>query len=158
MRLIDPVNFPISSLTPTDDLIEVYKTCLLIQDLCIRKKISGLSALQVGVPWVLSVCCFKPHEWRYFFNYSYTPISSKKKPTLTRFVNIEKEEARYFLVDRYEKVEYNTKELIVTNQPEVIEHTGTDSVIGLFIQNEFELSRGRFPDKDGEEYLLLRRS
>lgn len=154
MRLINPTEFPTSVLMPTDNLIEVYKTCLLIQDLCIRKRISGLSALQIGVPWLLSVCSFKSNEWRYFFNYSYTPISLEKKPTLVRFANVEYDSARFFMVNRYQKVEYHTCELIVENQPEILNYTGNDPIIGLFIQNEIELANGKFPNHEGVEYWI----
>lgn len=154
MRLIDPKEFPVPSLTPIDNLIEVYKTCLLIQNLCTRNRISGLSALQVGIPWVLSVFCLKPNEWRYFLNYSYIPISQEKSPTLTRFVNVENNSVRYFMVQRYQKVEYKIQELIVNNQPEIVENIGVDPIIGLFIQNEYELSCGRLPHVEGVEYWI----
>lgn len=155
MRLIRPDEFPTDIIqTPTEDLIEVYRTCLLIQRLCTSKRISGLSALQVGVPWALSVCCFWPHEWRYFLNYSYTPVSTEKKPSLVRFVNVEGDSARYFMVGRYETVEYRLQELTVKTQPELVEHVDTDAILGLFIQNECELLSGRFPHIEGEEYWL----
>lgn len=154
MRLVTPAEFPTAiTPTPTDDLIAVYKTCLLIQNLCEHKRISGLSAPQVGVPWALSV--FRHGQtWRHLLNHSYTPLSDEKKPTLVRFVNVEAGSSRFFMVKRYASVEYRTQELIVNTQPELVEHVGTDAVLGLFIQNECELLSGRFPHVDGEEYWL----
>jgi hypothetical protein len=154
VRLIHPSEFLKPESTSTENLIEVYKKCLLIQDLCVKKRISSLSALQVGLPWMLSVCCMKPNDWRYFFNYSYTPLSIEKKPTLIRFVNVEAENARYFMVQRFEKVEYRTHELIVNAQPEIVEHVGVDQTIGLFIQNECELYAGFLPNIEGTEYWI----
>lgn len=154
MRLIDPSDFPAVTPTPTHDLIEVYKTCLLIQDLCVRRRVGGLSAPQVGVPWALSVCCLKPGDWRYFLNHSYTPVSTEKKPALVRFVNVEAESPRYFMVRRYEHVQYHAHELVVRSQPELIPITGTDPALGLFLQNESELLAGNLPHVDGVEYFV----
>ena len=136
--------------TPTEDLIEVYKVCLQIQDLCQTLKLGGMSAIQVGLPWALFVC--RMPDWRYCLNYSFEPLSEETHTAVTRFINVERQESRYFLVKRYKEVKYRLQELVVKNQPELVERVGTDADLGLLVQNECGLLAGKFPHVDGEEY------
>jgi peptide deformylase len=144
--------------TPTEDLIEVYKTCLLLQDLCQRKRLQGLSALQVGIPWALFVLCHWEKDnqlvWHYYLNPSYTPVSDEKQFQVVRFVNVERDRRRYFLVKRYKDIQYRVHELIVNTQPELVERVGTDPAFGIFVQNECDLLSGKYPHVEGEEYWL----
>jgi len=160
MRLsIIPVeNFPKEvTPTPTEDLNEVYKTCLLLQDVMFRKGLGSLSAIQVGVPWALFVCSWfpgcKPEDQHFYLNYSYTPLSDEKQDAIVRFVNVEGRDSRYFLVKRYKYVEYRLSELVIDTQPKLIERVGTDD-LGMFVQNEAELLAGKYPHVEGEEYYL----
>lgn len=141
------------SLTPTEDLIEVYKTCLHLERLCEHLKIGGISAFQVGIPWALSVFSHNG-RWRRFLNYSYVPAAPEKQPSIVRFVNVERGNCRYFLVWRHKNIEYRLQELIVESQPELVERVGTDSELGVFVQNECELLAGRYPHLDGEEFWM----
>lgn len=141
--------------TPTGDLIEVYKTCLLLQDYCQRKKLGIVSAIQFGIPWMLFVCAwfpgYRPEDWRYYLNYSYKPLSDEKQDAMVRFVNVEERDSRYFIVKRHKQVEYQLTELVIDTQPKLIERVGTDE-LGIYVQNEYELLTGRYPHVEGEEH------
>ena len=155
LRVVSAGEFPAAvSPTPTDDLLAVYGQCLRIEALCLTRRLSGLSAIQVGLPWVLSVCCLQPGRWRYFMNYSYSPLSPEKKPCLVRFVNVESAGCRYFLVQRHAAVQYHAEELVLNPQPALVTLSGTDNTIGQFIQNECDLLVGKFPHLEGQEYWL----
>jgi len=142
--------------TPTDNLIEVYKTCLEIQRVLATLTVACLSAVQVGIPWVLSVCQTAPKTHRYFLNYRFTPTSDEKEKQAVRFVNIEKGESRYFLVDRFKSVNYSLHELVVDTSVNLVPRTGTDSALGHLVQHECEIIRGMFPHLVGEEYWIKR--
>jgi len=141
---------------PTDDLIEVYKTCLLLRDVCWRRKLGGLNAIQVGIPWALFVMAFWPgiaeKDWHFFLNPSYEPLSDEKQDARVRFPNVEDRNSRYFLVKRYKDIKYQVTELVVDGQPKLVEKTGTDNEFGIFVQHECQLLAGKYPHQEGEEY------
>lgn len=55
LKIVPVEKIPPAQSTPTDNLIDVYKTALIMRDFCATKKGKGMAAVQVGIPWDLFV-------------------------------------------------------------------------------------------------------
>lgn len=155
IELVSPDRIPLGGEVPTDDLIEVYKVCLKLQGICSRRKLGNLSATQAGIPWSLFLLFdFQADRFRFFLNPNYVALSEEKQDFAVRFVNVETDRSRYFIVSRYSQIEYRLQELVIESQPNLVELIGTDQMLGMFVQNECEVLAGRFPHVEGEEYWL----
>ena len=108
---------------PTDDLVDLYKLCSYMAELCTNEKGIGLSAVQVGVPWkvfVVKYMCMPDGKdyFRYFVNCTYAPVViplalDEKEKSLEGCLSLKKSngELRYFEVERYKNIVLKGQEL-----------------------------------------------
>lgn len=97
---------------PTASLVDLYKLCSHMENLCIKENGIGLSAVQVGVPWKLFVVSYPTH-FRYFVNCEYTPLSEEKEKSLEGCLSLKKPDGalRFFEVERFKKIKILGQEL-----------------------------------------------
>src|SRR5688572_16474358 len=94
---------------PTDNLVQLYRTCLQMAMLCIKENGIGLSAVQVGIPWRLFVVRYIDNgkdSFRFFLNSRYTPTTEDKEKSLEGCLSLRDKwgELRHFQVDRYTNI------------------------------------------------------
>ncbi len=122
-----------------------------MEDFCRKKRIGELAAVQVGVPWNLFVR-FENNRWRYCLNAEFEPLSEEKIPVLVRFVNVERDKSRYFVVECRRLVRARYQELVADTQPLLLDREEEGNLVQLqFLRG---MSEGNLPHLAGEEYQL----
>ena len=111
MTLVKPKDIPIAKDTPEDNLVEVYKTCLLMEKLCLESNGIALSAVQIGIPWNLFV--IPSQQSKYFLNCKYEGIGEKKSSVEGCLSLKDGDSLRLFRVERYVKIRLIGKELVI---------------------------------------------
>ncbi len=101
---------------PTDNLLQVYKTCLQMALLCVKENGIGLSAVQVGIPWRLFIVRYVENgkdRFRFFLNSRYTALTEDKEKSLEGCLSLRNAagEFRRFQVDRYTNIKVEGQEL-----------------------------------------------
>lgn len=116
---------------PTENLMELYKVCQEMEQICEREFGLGLSAVQIGIPWNLFVINYGDEgrdaltktRYGYYINCRYTPLNEQKEKSVEGCLSIKKVDGRlrYFEVDRYSKVLITGKELLTSPDLELID-------------------------------------
>jgi peptide deformylase len=106
---------------PTSDLMQVYKTCLQMENVCMKENGIGLSAVQVGVPWKLFIVRQPDNEFDYYLNTEYEPLGDEKATGIEGCLSLRGKdgELRYFEVSRFKKVRIKGQKL--TLKPSKVE-------------------------------------
>lgn len=98
---------------PTDNLMQIYKVCLEMENICRRFQGIGLSAVQVGIPWKLFIVRYSPltpqEYFGYYINCDYAPlvdVNQKHMQSVEGCLSLRKKNgsSRQFIVDRYPKI------------------------------------------------------
>lgn len=107
---------------PTTSLVDLYKLCSYMEELCVKEKGIGLSAVQVGVPWKLFVVRY-PTCFRYFIDCEYTPLAEEKEKSLEGCLSLKKPDGalRFFEVERFKKIKFHGKELKLSPKLELVD-------------------------------------
>lgn len=116
MLLVNPEDIPtsdqIKSMT-LDDLVDVYKVCQDLKELCIKENGIGISAVQAGIPWKLFLvkgngsCPLVPKgQFGYFVDCEYEPLSDEKTLSLEGCLSLKSPDGnlRFFQVERFQKI------------------------------------------------------
>lgn len=139
MNIVPVSEIPKANGTPTDNLIEIYKTCLKMEATCLKHDGAGLSAVQVGIPWDLFIVRYEsPLRFRYFLNCNY----SEKKvdfASASKFESIEgclslvdaDNKIRRFAVERYPTVQVVGQELVISPDLKLV-------AIDLILNDDYE--------------------
>lgn len=99
--------------TPVTDLLDVYKTCLKMQELCDQEHGLGIAAIQVGVPWRLFLIK-GGNAYGYYLNCKYEPIGDEKVVSFEGCLTLKDgEQLRQFQVLRYKKIRLIGQKLII---------------------------------------------
>lgn len=149
MFLVDLEDIPIGEDVPEDNLIEVYKTCLLMEKICIESNGQALAAVQIGIPWNLFVVpnhCYNKYQTKYFLNCKYEGIGEKQSSvegclSLRETTHDDGKSFRAFKVERYPEIKLTGKELIIEEgsiiTKEIEEIVSSDSY-GITYQHEID--------------------
>jgi len=102
------------------DVVEIYKICLMLEDLCIREKGIGLSAVQVGIPYKLFLT--RLEKTRFFVNCEYEKVGENVE-TVEGCLSLRDENGvcRLFKVSRSSEVIVRGLELVVDGEPKFVE-------------------------------------
>ncbi len=148
----------------TESVAEIYRTCLLMQEVCDKEQGIGLSAVQVGIPWHLFIVKFpltKSDEpyYRYFVNCKYEGIGEEKERSLEGCLSLKNDKGnlRYFDVERFKKIKLTGKELIV--EPELALNDISmepEDYYRIVYQHEIDHGFGILISDIGKEFEILR--
>lgn len=121
MRILEVKEIPLEAQDVSlDDPMGVFKVCLQMQRTCRESSGIGLSAVQVGIPWRLFIVGYnamfteekhhrsKEHEYRYFVNCEYQPVTDRKITTIEGCLSLPN---RRFQVSRWAEVHVEGFEL-----------------------------------------------
>lgn len=112
MFLVNSEDIPIGRDIPEDNLVEIYKTCLLMEKICSEFHGIALSAVQIGIPWNLFVVSLQ-NQFKYFLNCKYEGISEKQSSVEGCLSLKDGNSLQMFKVERYPKVRLIGKELVI---------------------------------------------
>lgn len=143
---------------PVDNLMQVYKTCLQLQELCEKENGVGISAVQAGIPWKLFLVRqkFEPKSgFDYFINCKYSPLNDIKFIHLEGCLSLRDAEgkSRTFSVERFKAVSIDGFKLV--SEPElrldpVVNYHATGFRAAVF-QHEIQHQQAITIDKIGTE-------
>ena len=153
---------------PLDNLVEVYKVCQQLQELCEKENGLGISAVQAGVPWKLflirgdGTCPLVPEgKFGYFINCSYEAVTEAQQViSLEGCLSLRSPEGllRSFQVTRHDLILICGKQLIIDNDYKLIDLNNTLSLNqqGIVFQHEIDhnFSRDKMIDKIGKEIFV----
>jgi peptide deformylase len=113
LRLVEPRLIPKGQNCSSEDLVDLFKLGLLMQEFCEKQKGIGLSAVQVGIPFNFFVVKF-PDDYHYFLDCAYEPLDESKEKSLEACLSLRTlvGELRFFEVQRHSKVCIKGKELV----------------------------------------------
>jgi peptide deformylase len=99
---------------PLDDLLDIFRHAVFMQNLCLQLDGIGLSAVQVGIPWNLFVVNDEK-EGGIFLNCSYEGIGEKDQDSIEGCLSLKSPSGklRRFSVKRYKTVRVRGKKLLV---------------------------------------------
>lgn len=154
---------------PLDNLVEVYKVCQQLQELCEKENGLGISAVQAGVPWKLflirgdGTCPLVPNgKFGYFMNCSYEAATdSQQVISLEGCLSLRSPEGRLrsFQVMRHSNIFVCGKQLIIDIDFQIIDVNNallTLNQQGIVFQHEVDhnFSREKMIDKIGKEIFV----
>jgi peptide deformylase len=99
---------------PLDDLLDIFRHGVYMQQLCVNLDGIGLSAVQVGVPWNFFVINDEKNGG-FFLNCSYEGIGEKDQDSIEGCLSLRNKMGllRRFSVKRYNRVRVKGKKLLV---------------------------------------------
>ncbi len=141
---------------PEDGIVALYRTCLLMENACLRANGVGLSAVQVGVPWKFFIASPDGIKFRCFVNAEYKVVEeSGYQDSVEGCLSILNEGGglRHFRVKRGKAILLTGKELVTSPSPALVEVK--DVLIGGFfaivVQHEVDHQRQVLIKDIGEE-------
>jgi len=160
LKLISLEQIPKAKPTPTDNLLDLYKLGIYMEQICFENKGVGLSAVQVGIPYDFFVVLnMKKNE--YFFHCSYEGIGDKIK-SIEGCLSIKNEfgELKRFEVERFKTIKFSGKKLLVSdNEPELSVQEFEQEVSNfnaIIYQHEIDHQNGILISDFGKEIFLHR--
>jgi peptide deformylase len=139
-----------------EDLVNLLKLGLLMQDLCERQRVIGISAVQVGVPFDFFAVKF-PDQYRFFLNCIYEPLDESKEKSLEACLSLRTlaGELRFFEVDRHSNVKIKGKELTHEHELKIVDFELTpDEFFKIVFQHEIDHSQQILISQIGKEIFL----
>lgn len=88
MQIVPVEAIPKAEETPTDNLVDLYKTCLKMALCCDKLEGVGLSAVQVGIPWKLFVIKHQDNKFCYYVNCEYEPHGEDRVDSIERCLSL----------------------------------------------------------------------
>jgi len=119
---------------PLDDLLNIFKHGVYMQNLCADLDGIGLSAVQVGVPWNFLVINDEK-EGGFFLNCSYEGIGEKNQDSIEGCLSLRDKKGvlRRFSLKRFEKVRVKGKKLFAQRrEPQLVLEDFEKEFDGLF--------------------------
>jgi len=165
MKIVPINKIPSSEALVTDKLMEIYKVCLQMEEVCKTNKGVGLSAVQVGIPWNLFIIKRNAFEspsenslvcpkFDYYLNCVYSPTDDKKQDSVEGCLSLLNENDKFcqYLVERFCKVRVTGQKLIVDDELNIED---VNFVVGnpfaVLFQHEIDHSLGILVSDIGEE-------
>jgi len=156
LKLVEPRLIPKGENCAGEDLVNLFKLGLLMQDFCEKQRGVGLSAVQVGLPLDFFIVKFSD-RYRFFFNCTYQSLAELKEKSLEACLSLMTLTGglRFFEVERYSSIQVNGKELVCEPELKVVDLQivpgGLDKIV---FQHEIDHSFGILISKIGKEIFL----
>lgn len=154
--MVEPRLIPKGEDCSGEDLVNLFKLGLLMQDFCEQQKGIGISAVQVGVPFDFFVVKFA-EQYRFFLNCVYEPLDELKEKSLEACLSLKTltGELRFFEVDRYSKVKVKGKELTHDFELRIVDfELMPDEIFKIVFQHEIDHNFGILISQIGKEVFL----
>lgn len=151
---------------PTNNLLEIYKTCLQLEAICEQADGIGISAVQAGLPWKLflvksdgSADFAHKGEYGYFVNSTYTPTTDTQVVSLEGCLSLRSQEGRLrrFQVERYTDIRVTGHQLRLPNNQFMLEKCEYELGVSrqsIVFQHEVDHHLGKLISHLGEEVFL----
>jgi peptide deformylase len=151
------------------DLLNAYKHCLQLEELCDKKEGIGIAAVQVGLPWKLFLIksdgnnLFAPKgKYAYFVNCAYEPTTnSQTVVSLEGCLSLRSRDGRlrHFQVERHSEITLSGQRLFIASSKIIAE--SINNVIGIreqgiVVQHELDHCAGVLISDVGNEIVLWR--
>ncbi len=160
IKIIQVKDIPVGKDMPEDDLMQIYKMVVHMEQLCFSSKGVGLSAVQVGVPYNVFIA-LKDVRFEYFVNCSYQGIGEKIN-SLEGCLSLRNQDGslRNFEVQRFSKIHIKGKKLIVQKEDPTLSLIDVDEELSGFqciiCQHEIDHAHGKLISDLGKEILIQR--
>jgi len=165
MEIVAIKDIPKAEDVPLDNLMDIYKVCQKMENLCSKENGAGLSAVQVGIPWRLFIIGADnsskfdpPNKFGYFVNCEYEGIGDKAITSIEGCLSLKDEfnEFRRFKLQRYEDIQFRGFRLKVGKELQLVEVDDTISAYqqGIVFQHEVDHQRDILISDIGEEVLI----
>jgi peptide deformylase len=139
---------------PTDNLLELYKLCLHMENLCLEHNGAGLSAVQVGVPWKLFVVRTPATtKFDHFVNAEYTGLGEKVRSVEGCLSILGTDgQPRQFEVQRWGLIHATGYRLVVDPDLKLLPLDNQfGNLYGIIYQHEADHHSGRLLTEHGRE-------
>ena len=147
--------------TPTTNLLEVYRNCQEMVEICKSLNGIGLAAPQVGIPWRLLVVK-NSDNWNFLVDCDYEPIGDEKAISIEGCLSLRKnEQLRAFRVERWVKIRLMGKKITeVDGKPKLanIDYEVQSDTYNVICQHEIDHTRSILISQIGEEIEVTSRS
>jgi peptide deformylase len=122
MKIVPIDQIPKETVNCPDNLVDLYRHCLHMENICMTDDGIGLSAAQIGVPWKLFVVRYESGPapprlriaFRHFVDCRYEPTSDEKEKSIEGCLSLRNAAGkfRHFEVERFKGVRVVGKELL----------------------------------------------
>lgn len=148
MKIVPISEIPHEIVKIEGNLMQVYATCLQLQQLCVQEDGVGISAFQVGLPWNLFLVRYPQNRFEYFVDCKYEPASEKQNLNLEGCLSLKtsKGKLRYFEINRWQAVFITGFKLTERNQEPILEPVEkllVEDFYAAVFQHEIDHSFGR---------------
>ena len=160
LKLVDTKDIPLACVTPTDNLLDLYKLGMHMEQICLDNNGVGLSAVQVGIPYDFFVIInFKKNE--YFFHCTYEGFGEKFK-SIEGCLSLKDSNGNLqrYEVERFEKIKIKGKRLLVSdNDPMLVIsefEEDVDNFNAIIYQHEIDHQNGILISQIGKPIYIHR--
>lgn len=141
--------------TPTDNLMELYKVCQKMENLCQAENGIGLSAVQVGIPWKFFVVRNRDGSFERLVDCEYEAVGTEPlQDGLEGCLSLRNAEGRLrnFSVKRHPKVRVTGKKLLIDPDLSLEDvDLELDGLYSVVYQHEIDHHRGVLISEIGKE-------
>lgn len=145
--------------TPKNDLIDLYKKCLEMANLCVAENGVGLSATQVGIPWKTFVVKWPNDKFGFFIDCEYEPLGEKQVDSDEGCLSLRDKNGKLkmYRVKRYEKIKVSGKALVPEDKPVLKDlEIELEGFYGIVFQHEIDHHNGILISEIGKPVELWR--
>lgn len=144
---------------PTDNLVEVYKVCQQMEEICNEANGIGLSAVQVGIPWKLFLVKNPIDDsYGYYINCEYIPKGPEKIISTEGCLSLvgDDDSPRLFVVERLKSITVKGHKLSDKGglSLEPFEKDYEMSFENVVFQHEIDHQLGILISDIGKEFLI----
>ena len=145
--------------TPKHDLVDLYKKCLEMAQVCVAENGVGLSAVQVGIPWKMFVVKWPNDKFGFFVDCEYEPLGEDQVDSDEGCLSLRGEDGKLkmYRVKRYSKVKISGKALVPEDKPVLKDvEIELEGFYGIVFQHEIDHHNGILISDTGQEVELWR--
>lgn len=160
LKLIPPEEIPIGKDIPLDDLMDIYRLAIYMEELCIKNRGVGLSATQVNVPYNFFIA-IKDIGFEYLVNCSYDGIGEKIN-YLEGCLSLRNDDGtlKQYEVLRFSKIKLKGKKLVVSPTDPTLTLIDVDEDVSGFkciiCQHEIDHANGILISQIGKQISIHR--
>ena len=145
LSIVSLDQIPVCSDVPLEDLLQILRWVVKMENMCEELHGIGLAAAQVGLPFNFFI--LKRNSYEYYLNCSYEGMGEKRK-SIEGCLSLkgEKGELRRFEVDRYSSVRVKGKRLKINDSPSLILEDVDlieNGLTAIVFQHEIDHASGR---------------
>ena len=145
LSIVSIEDIPTGNIVPTDNLLELFKLFVQMENICTQQNGIGLAATQLGIQYNLCII-LRDTDYEYYLNCEYEGIGNKN-PSIEGCLSLRDSNGilRRFEVDRFSTIKIKGQQLKIVDGSLVLQYVDKEEsgLYAIVLQHEIDHSFGR---------------